>query len=117
MLAQTASMIDGDRGDGDVTLVMCRAIAANHERWRALWRCDPGVIERAMVLCRERTLARWDTQGTRDPEVDEIFLRFITVGASGVVRSWLEDDCGMSPERLGDLINQFVFEGLGAISE
>lgn len=110
-------MIDEDHGDGEMTLAVCRAIADSQKRWHALWRGDSSLIERVMVLCRERTLARWDLRETSNPEIDEIFLRFITVGASGVVEKWLEDDCGMPPEQLGNLINKFVFEGMGAISE
>ncbi len=47
----------------------------------------------------------------------EIFLRFIMVGASGVVEKWIEDGCEIPPEQLGNLINSFVFEGMRAISE
>ena len=117
LLAELSSILDDDRGDGNVTLAMCRAIAASNERWRALWRGNASLIERALTLCRERTLVRWDMQKTRDLEMDEVFLSFITVGASGVVKKWLEDDCGMPPDQLGSLINKFVFEGMHAISE
>ena len=117
LLADTVSMLDSDCGDREVTLIICRAIAADPERWRALWHSDSSVIERAMELCRKHTLVRWDAANMRDAETGEIFLRFITVGASGVVGRWLEDDCEISPEQLGDLINQFVFEGRRAISE
>ena len=117
LLAEMSSILDDDRGDGEVTLAMCRAIAASTKRWHALWRGNSNLIERAIALCRERTLIRWDMQKMRDLEMDEIFLCFITIGASGVVEKWLEDDCEMPPEQLGSLINKFVFEGMRAISK
>ena len=117
LLAETASILDNDCGDGEVTLAMCRAMATNSKRWCTLWRCDPDIIEQALNLCRERTLTRWDSLETRDSETDELFLRFIMVGASGVVGEWLEDDRGVSPEQLGSLINQFAFKGMKALSE
>ena len=116
LLAEMASMIDEERGDGEVTLVMCRAIAESQKRWHALWSGNSSLVERAMALCRERTLVRWDMRESRDSDTDEIFLRFITVGASGVVAKWLEDDCDMSPEQLSNLINKFIFEGMSALS-
>jgi hypothetical protein len=95
---------------------MCRGIDEGRERWRALWQGDPRLIERAIDRCCEFALERWVTEGLDDADDGELFLRFITRGASGVVESWLEGGCRMPPEQLSALIDRFVLEGRRALT-
>lgn len=116
LLAELNAMLDEDCGTGEVTYDMCRAIDNSRDRWRAVWHGNPRLLERAIDLCCERTLAHWDTTINVDPTEGALFLRFITRGASGVVGSWLDDGCRTPPEEMSELINRFVFEGQHAIS-
>lgn len=117
LLAELASMLEEEDDSGSVTFAMCRAIARDPDRWRAVWRSNERLLDRALELCRNLTLSRWEEHGKVDLMEGELFLRFITVGASGVVGSWLDGDGDMPPEQLSDLINRFIFEGQQALFE
>ena len=115
-LDELSDMLESTYDEGEVTLAMCREIDARRERWSAIWRGDPRLIEHAIDRCSELTLARWRTDGLDDAGDGALFLRFITHGASGVVGSWLEDGCRMPPEKMSALINRFVLEGQHSLS-
>ncbi len=115
LLAELTAMVENGYDEGKVTLEMCRAIDADRERWHAVWHGNPRLLERAIDLCCERTLAFWDAEGQTDVEEGALFLRFITRGASGVVGGWLDDGCRMTPEQMSALIERFVFQGQRAL--
>ena len=105
------SMLNTGSGSTEVTLAMLQDIDANRDQWRSIWHGDPTLITRALDLCCERTLERWDKEEVMKIGEGALFLRFITRGASGVVGGWLDDGCRLSPEELSDTINRFVFKG------
>ena len=117
LLAELTELIESGYHEGRVTLEMCRAIDTDRERWLAVWHGNARLLERAIDLCCEQTLARWGTEGMTDADEGELFLRFITHGASGVVGSWLDGGCRMTPEQLSDLIERFVAVGRQAIAK
>lgn len=116
LLAELAAMLEDGYDEGMVTVSMCRAIDESRERWHAIWHGNPRLLERALDMCCERTLAHWDEEGLADGVEGALFMRFITRGASGVVGSWLDDGCRMSPEDLSALIDRFVARGQQAIT-
>ena len=110
-LDELSGMLDDCGGSPAVTLAMLRDIDAKREQWRAIWRGNPDLVVRALDLCCEKALTYWGADAVADQGEGVLFLQFITRGASGVVGSWLEDGCRLSPEQLSDAINRFVFKG------
>ena len=114
-LDEVTSTLEQTYDDGVVTLSMLREIESNRERWRAIWHGDPDLLGRALDLCCERALTRWDSEGITNKEEGALFLRFITRGSTGIVGDWLDEGCRTSPEQLSELIERFVFDGWHAI--
>lgn len=117
LLAEMTEMIESGYHEGKVMLEMCRTIDANRERWLAVWHGNARLLERAIDLCCEQTLDRWGTEGLTNEDEGELFLQFITHGASGVVGCWLDGGCRIPPEELSSLIERFVAEGQQAIAK
>lgn len=110
-LSEMTAMLEENDSSAEVTLAMLRDIDANRDQWRSIWHGDPTLIMRALDLCCEWTLEKWDQEEVMKRGEGALFLRFITRGASGVVGGWLDDGCRLSPEELSEIINRFVFKG------
>ena len=116
-LGEMSAMLDEGGCSGEVTSLMLKHLNDNRQQWRALWNGDPDLIARALDLCCERTLDAWGKNDVEASGENALFLQFITRGASGVVGSWLEDGCTLSPDELSETINRFVFKGQGGVQQ